>query len=72
MNNRAILTKYKANRSFNEWSGHQILKPLDYDSVVSYTSKLFDNYIQYSHLSRKIQDIISQRDKYCMPGVILI
>ncbi|CVL11912.1 hypothetical protein FPRO06_07855 [Fusarium proliferatum] len=60
----AILTKYKANRSFNEWSSHQILKPLDYDSVSSYTSKLFDNYIQYSHLSRKIQDIISQRDKY--------
>ncbi|KAF5688936.1 hypothetical protein FGLOB1_14701, partial [Fusarium globosum] len=60
----AILTKYKANRSFNEWSSHQILKPLDYDSVASYTSKLFDNYIQYSHLSRKIQDIISQRDKY--------
>ncbi|KAI1027728.1 hypothetical protein LB504_011738, partial [Fusarium proliferatum] len=61
----AILTKYKANRSFNEWSRHQILKPLDYDSVASYTSKLFDNYIQYYHLSRKVQDIISQRDKYC-------
>ncbi|KAF5617126.1 hypothetical protein F25303_13364 [Fusarium sp. NRRL 25303] len=61
----AILTKYKANRSFNEWSRHQILKPLDYDSVASYTSKLFDNYTQYNHLSRKVQDIISHRDKYC-------
>ncbi|VTT83194.1 unnamed protein product [Fusarium fujikuroi] len=60
----AILTKYKANRSFNKWSRHQILKPLDYDSVASYTSKLFDNYIQYSDLSRKVKDIISQRDKY--------
>ncbi|KAI1061630.1 hypothetical protein LB506_011859 [Fusarium annulatum] len=60
----AILIKYKANRSFIEWSRHQILKPLDYDSVASYTSKLFDNYIQYNHLSRKVQDIISQRDKY--------
>ncbi|KAG5754045.1 hypothetical protein H9Q70_003303 [Fusarium xylarioides] len=60
----AILTKYKANRSFNEWSRYQILKPLNYDIVASYTSKLFDNYIQYSHLSKKVQDIISQRDKY--------
>ncbi|KAF5696104.1 hypothetical protein FMUND_15782 [Fusarium mundagurra] len=60
----AILTKYKANRSFNEWSSYQILKPLDYDSVASYTSKLFDNYIQYGHLLKKVQDIISQRDKY--------
>ncbi|PNP78922.1 hypothetical protein FNYG_07787 [Fusarium nygamai] len=60
----AILTKYKANRSFNEWSSYQILKPLDYGSVAPYTSKLFDNYIQYSHLSKKVQDIISQRDKY--------
>ncbi|KAF5684787.1 hypothetical protein FDENT_6590 [Fusarium denticulatum] len=60
----AILTKYKANRSFNEWSSYQILKPLDYDGVASYTSKLFDNYIQYNHLSKKVQDIISQRDEY--------
>ncbi|KAF5586901.1 hypothetical protein FPANT_7097 [Fusarium pseudoanthophilum] len=60
----AILTKYKANRSFNEWSSYQILKPLDYDSVAPYTSKLFDTYIQYSHLSKKVQDILSQRDQY--------
>ncbi|KAL5588071.1 hypothetical protein FOVSG1_013207 [Fusarium oxysporum f. sp. vasinfectum] len=58
----AILTKYKANSSFNEWSTYQILKPLDYDSVASYTSKLFDNYMQYKHLSRKVQDIISHLD----------
>ncbi|KAF5568188.1 hypothetical protein FPHYL_2920 [Fusarium phyllophilum] len=32
--------------------------------LASYTSKLFDNYIQYSHLSKKVQDIISQQDKY--------
>ncbi|KAF4502563.1 hypothetical protein FAGAP_1205 [Fusarium agapanthi] len=60
----AILTKYKANRSFNQWSSYQMLKPLDYDGVASYTSKLFDNYMQYNHLSKKVQDIISQRDKY--------
>ncbi|KAF5674113.1 hypothetical protein FCIRC_7882 [Fusarium circinatum] len=60
----AILTKYKANRSFNEWSSYEILKPLDYDGVASYTSKLFDNYMQYNHLSKRVQDIISQRDKY--------
>ncbi|KAF5634194.1 hypothetical protein F52700_5914 [Fusarium sp. NRRL 52700] len=60
----AILTKYKTNRSFNEWSSYQILKPLDYDSIAAYNSKLFDNYMQYSHLSKKVQDIISQRDKY--------
>ncbi|KAF5985419.1 hypothetical protein FBULB1_2914 [Fusarium bulbicola] len=60
----AILTKYEANRSFNEWSSYEILKPLDYDGVASYTSKLFDNYMQYNRLSKKVQDIISQRDKY--------
>ncbi|KAK2478547.1 hypothetical protein H9L39_11035 [Fusarium oxysporum f. sp. albedinis] len=27
----AILTKYKGNRSFNEWSKYQTLKPLEYD-----------------------------------------
>ncbi|EXL94684.1 hypothetical protein FOIG_12530 [Fusarium odoratissimum NRRL 54006] len=58
----AIRTKYKENRSFNEWSTYQVLKPLDYDSVASYTSKLFDNYMQYKHLSRKVQDIISHLD----------
>ncbi|KAF5622078.1 uncharacterized protein FTJAE_11045 [Fusarium tjaetaba] len=63
-NTWAILTKYKANRSFNEWSAYQIMKPLDYDSVAPYTSKLFDTYIQYSHLSKKVQDIISERDQY--------
>ncbi|KAF5604793.1 hypothetical protein FPCIR_645 [Fusarium pseudocircinatum] len=60
----AILTKYKANHSFNEWSSYQISKPLDYDGVASYTSKLFDNYIQYNHLSKKVQDMISQRYKH--------
>ncbi|KAF5538415.1 hypothetical protein FNAPI_11123 [Fusarium napiforme] len=60
----AILTKYKANRSFNEWSSYQILKPLDYGSIAPYTSKLFDIYIQYSRLSKKVQDIISERDQY--------
>ncbi|KAM0084028.1 hypothetical protein ACKRZS_003749 [Fusarium odoratissimum] len=50
----AILTKYKANRSFNEWSTYQILKPLDYDSVASYTSKLFDNYMQLVYLAAQV------------------
>uniref|UniRef100_A0A0D2YHD0 Bulb-type lectin domain-containing protein n=1 Tax=Fusarium oxysporum (strain Fo5176) TaxID=660025 RepID=A0A0D2YHD0_FUSOF len=60
----AILTKYKGNRSFNEWSKYQTLKPLEYDGIASYTSKLFYNYMQYKKLSRKVQDIISHREKY--------
>ncbi|EXK28097.1 hypothetical protein FOMG_15548 [Fusarium oxysporum f. sp. melonis 26406] len=60
----AILTKYNGNRSFNEWSKYQTLKPLEYDGIASYTSKLFYNYMQYKKLSRKVQDIISHREKY--------
>ncbi|EWY89558.1 hypothetical protein FOYG_10379 [Fusarium oxysporum NRRL 32931] len=60
----AILTKYKGNRCFNEWSKYQTLKPLEYDGIASYTSKLFYNYMQYKKLSRKVQDIISHREKY--------
>ncbi|KAF5261061.1 hypothetical protein FOXYS1_8261 [Fusarium oxysporum] len=68
----AILTKYKGNRSFNEWSKYQTLKPLEYDGIASYTSKLFYNYMQYKKLSRKVQDIISHREKYSMASVVLV
>lgn len=72
MKYRAILTKYKGNRSFNEWSKYQTLKPLEYDGIASYTSKLFYNYMQYKKLSRKVQDIISHREKYSMASVVLV
>ncbi|KAM5367747.1 hypothetical protein ACJA88_011363 [Fusarium oxysporum] len=71
----AILTKYKGNRSFNEWSKYQTLKPLEYDGIASYTSKLFYSYMQYKKLSRKVQDIISHREKYTQvdkPRAILL
>ncbi|PCD33618.1 hypothetical protein AU210_009838 [Fusarium oxysporum f. sp. radicis-cucumerinum] len=68
----AILTKYKGNRSFNEWSKYQTLKPLEYDGIASYTSKLFYSYMQYKKLSRKVQDIISHREKYSMASVVLV
>ena len=61
---RAILTKYKANRSFNEWAIKLSLKPLEYDAVISYTAELFNNYMEYKQLVKKVQDIITHRDDY--------
>ncbi|KAF5591606.1 uncharacterized protein FSUBG_10418 [Fusarium subglutinans] len=60
----ALVAQDPQRTCFNEWSSYEILKPLDYDGVASYTSKLFDNYMQYNRLPKKVQDIISQRDKY--------
>ncbi|KAK6541559.1 hypothetical protein TWF694_007364 [Orbilia ellipsospora] len=62
----AILTKYKQNRSYVEWSKKQqvLRSPLDYDNVISYTGELFDSYMEYKVLLRKLRDIIKNRKKY--------
>ncbi|KAH7038401.1 uncharacterized protein B0I36DRAFT_381409 [Microdochium trichocladiopsis] len=60
----AILTKYKANRSFNQWATSQSLKPLEYDAVISYTAELFNNFMEYKQLIKKVQDIIAHGDQY--------
>ncbi|KAF2839890.1 hypothetical protein M501DRAFT_1003380 [Patellaria atrata CBS 101060] len=60
----AILTKYKANRSFIEWSSNSFSRTLDYDQVSSYTAELFDNYMDYKLLLKLVQTIINNRDRY--------
>ncbi|RBR08296.1 hypothetical protein FVER53590_13189 [Fusarium verticillioides] len=60
----AILTKYEANRGFIEWSARQTMSPTDYSGIGSFTSELFDSYVQYKCLSREVQRIISHRDQY--------
>lgn len=61
---RAILTKYKANRSFNKWATSLSLRPLEYDNVISYTAELFNNFMEYKQLVKKVQDIIAHGDQY--------
>ncbi|MCJ1390224.1 hypothetical protein MMC18_003082 [Xylographa bjoerkii] len=60
----AILTKYKANRSFNAWAMSKSLRPLEYDAVISYTAELFNNFMEFKQLIKKVQDIITHRDDY--------
>jgi len=60
----AVLTKYKANRSFVVWSQATQFTPLEYDSVASYTAELFDNYMEYKMLLKDLQNIINDRDSY--------
>ncbi|KAM0344750.1 hypothetical protein ACHAPU_007122 [Fusarium lateritium] len=60
----AILTKYTANRSFQQWASLQSLRPLDYDILKTYTAGLFDNFMEYKHLFKKVQHIISHGEQY--------
>ncbi|KAF2221092.1 hypothetical protein BDZ85DRAFT_321052 [Elsinoe ampelina] len=60
----AILTKYKANRSFVEWSRGRSISVLEYDSIASYTSELFDNFMEYKQLLKLVQDTISDPTIY--------
>lgn len=60
----AILTKYEANRSFNVWKLGEAFSPLEYDAVASYTSELFDNYMEYKQLLKIVQDIMANPDNY--------
>ncbi|KAF7526536.1 hypothetical protein G7054_g10736 [Neopestalotiopsis clavispora] len=60
----AILTPYKANRSFVKWSAGGLVKTLQYDLIGSYTAELFDSFMDYKLLLKEIQNIISNRKDY--------
>ncbi|KAF5020572.1 hypothetical protein F66182_7404 [Fusarium sp. NRRL 66182] len=60
----AILTKYKANRTFNEWARRQEIQPLEYDAVISYTADLFNNFMEYKQLVKRVQDTMAHREQY--------
>ncbi|KAG5661894.1 hypothetical protein KAF25_004133 [Fusarium avenaceum] len=60
----AILTKYKSNRSFIEWTSSKPAKTLEYDQVSSYTAELFDSYMDYKILLKYVQLIIDDPDSY--------
>jgi hypothetical protein len=56
---RAILTKYKANRSFVAQTRALAFSPLEYDLVAGFTSTLFDNYMEYKQLIKNVQDMMA-------------
>jgi hypothetical protein len=60
----AILTKYKANRSYVQWAGNNSLSPLEYDLVTGFTTELFDNYMEYKQLLKLVQDMIANPNDY--------
>ncbi|KAK0710653.1 hypothetical protein B0H67DRAFT_610943 [Lasiosphaeris hirsuta] len=60
----AILTKYKANRSFVEWSSKMQISPLEYDSINSFTGELFDNFMEYKQILKLVQTILRNRDNF--------
>ncbi|RGP72591.1 hypothetical protein FLONG3_6599 [Fusarium longipes] len=60
----AILTKYKSNRSFIEWSSHTLFNPLEYDQISGYTAELFDSYMDYKVLLKYVQQIIDNPENY--------
>lgn len=61
---RAILTKYKSNRSFAEWSSQMKFDTLDYENVNSYTSELFEDFMSYKQLLKYVQAVIDNPDAY--------
>lgn len=61
---RAILTKYKANRSFARKARLVMHQTLEYDQISSYTAELFDNFMDYKLLLKSLQQIIRNRDAY--------
>jgi hypothetical protein len=48
------------------------MSPTDYSGIGSFTSELFDSYVQYKCLSREVQHIISHRDQYGTSIVVLL
>ncbi|KAK4496664.1 hypothetical protein PRZ48_012646 [Zasmidium cellare] len=60
----AMLTKYKANRSFVQWAGSSMAKILEYDQINSYSAELFDHYMDYKLLLKQLQYVISHRDDF--------
>jgi hypothetical protein len=61
---RAILTKYKANRSFVAQTRTLSFSPLEYDLVAGFTSTLFDNYMEYKQLVKNVQDMMANPSAY--------
>jgi hypothetical protein len=68
---RAILTRYKANRTFNELAMKREIHPLGYEPVLSYMADLFNNFMEYKHLVKQVQDIISNSDQYSMSSNLI-
>ncbi|EON70064.1 hypothetical protein W97_09330 [Coniosporium apollinis CBS 100218] len=60
----AVLIKYKANRSFVEWSENKKFTPLEYENISSFTGELFENFMEYKLLLKKVQDMLQNRDSY--------
>ncbi|KAK3367915.1 hypothetical protein B0H63DRAFT_404700 [Podospora didyma] len=60
----AILTPYKANRSFVNWSMGSPIKTLQYDLISSFTAELFDRFMDYKLLLKRAQNILSNRKSY--------
>ncbi|KAF2793408.1 hypothetical protein K505DRAFT_417828 [Melanomma pulvis-pyrius CBS 109.77] len=67
----AILTKYKANRSFVMWSKTSSFKALEYDQISSFTAELFDNFMEYKLLIKQLQTIINNRDNYQQKSLVV-
>lgn len=64
MLHRAILTPYKANRSFVETYYKSPLQTLQYELISSYTAELFDSFMDYKLLLKRVQAIINDRSAY--------
>ncbi|KAM7211204.1 hypothetical protein V8F06_013414, partial [Rhypophila decipiens] len=60
----AILTPYKANRSFISWNMQSPVKILQYDLIANYTAELFDRFMDYKLLLKRAQHILSNRKLY--------
>ncbi|KXJ88990.1 hypothetical protein Micbo1qcDRAFT_112687, partial [Microdochium bolleyi] len=62
----SFVAKTPQKTCFNQWATSQSLKPLEYDAVISYTAELFNNFMEYKSLVKKVQDIISHGDQYAV------
>lgn len=58
------MKKYKANRSFAEWSSKSVFEQLDYEYISSYTAELFENFMEYKQLLKLVHDIMENRSGY--------
>lgn len=63
---RAILTPYTSNRAYIDWceQAHFVPRNPRYDLISGFTAELFDNFMDYKRLLKKVQDIISYRSSY--------
>lgn len=58
------MTPYKANRSFVETYHKSPLQTLQYELISSYTAELFDSFMDYKLLLKRVQAIIKDRGAY--------